>query len=85
MHLLNAPNSGAPGNNSLIDGRAKREVNVTPSKSVPDNMNPRRIMSTSHVSTKMKKVDVQFTTKESTAANLTSGGRCAVKSRFCIG
>jgi hypothetical protein len=84
-HSLNAPKSGAPGSKSLTDGRANRDVNVTPRRSVPDNMNPRRMISTSHVRTKMKKVDVQFTTKESTAANLTIGGRLAVISMFYSG
>jgi hypothetical protein len=75
-------NSGAPGRRSLTDKRANREVNVTPRRSVPDNMNPRRMTNTSQVRTKMKNVDVQFTTKERTAANSTSGGRLAVISIF---
>jgi hypothetical protein len=81
-YSLKAPNSGAPGSKSLTDGRANRDVNVTPRRSVPDNMNPRRMISTSHVKINMKNVEVQFTTKERTAANLTSGGRLAVISIF---
>jgi hypothetical protein len=65
-----------------MDGKANKEVKATPSKSVPDIMKPRCIISTSHVRMKMKNVDVQLTITESTAANLTIGGRVAKNSSF---
>jgi hypothetical protein len=83
-YVLIAPNSGAPGNSNRTDGSAKRAVNVNPSKSVPDSMKPRRMISVSQVRTKMKNVEVQLTTTEKTAANRTSGGRRAINSSFYV-
>jgi hypothetical protein len=83
-YVLIAPNSGAPGNSNRTDGSAKRAVKVSPSKSVPDSINPRRMISVSQVRTKIKNVEVQLTTTEKTAANRTSGGRRAINSSFYI-